>query len=47
MEAGTPMIDNEKRNILARTFRSMPVKRIKWQQFKEIGWKDYVKYIVF
>lgn len=47
MEAGTPMIDNEKRNILARTFRSMPVKRIEWQQFKEIGWKDYVKYIVF
>jgi len=47
MEAGTPMIDNEKRNILARTFRSMPVKRIEWQQFKEISWKDYVKYIVF
>ena len=47
METGTPMIDNEKRNILARTFRSMPVKRIEWQQFKEISWKDYVKYIIF
>ncbi|MGE7695913.1 HlyD family secretion protein [Lysinibacillus sp. NPDC094177] len=47
MDAGTPIIVNEQRNILARSFRSIPLKKIEWQHFKEIGWKDYVKYIVF
>lgn len=47
IDVGTPILANEKRNILARTFRSMPVKKIEWQHFKEIGWKDYVKYIIF
>ncbi|MCL1695859.1 HlyD family secretion protein [Lysinibacillus sp. Bpr_S20] len=47
LEAGTPIIANEQRNILARSFRSIPLEKIKWQDFKKIGWKDYVKYIVF
>lgn len=47
MDAGTPIIANEQRNILARSFRSIPLKKIEWRNFKEIGWKDYVKYIVF
>ncbi|MFF2178543.1 HlyD family secretion protein [Lysinibacillus sp. NPDC058147] len=47
MDAGTPIIENEQRNILARSFRSIPLKKIEWKNFKEIGWKDYVKYIVF
>lgn len=47
MDEGTPIITNEQRNILARSFRSMPLKKIEWQHFKEIDWKDYVKYIVF
>ena len=47
MDAGTPIIANEQRNILARSFRSVPLKKIEWQNFKKIGWKDYVKYIVF
>ncbi|WP_421050242.1 HlyD family secretion protein [Lysinibacillus sp. UGB7] len=47
MDEGTPIITNEKRNILARSFRTMPLEKIEWQHFKEIGWKDYVKYIVF
>lgn len=46
-DEGTPILANEQRNILARTFCSMPVKKIEWQHFKEIGWKDYVKYIIF
>lgn len=47
IDVDTPILANEKRNILARTFCSMPVKKIEWQHFKEIGWKDYVKYIIF
>jgi len=47
LDAGIPIIANEQRNILARSFRSIPLKKIEWQNFKEIGWKDYVKYIVF
>ncbi|MEY9977754.1 hypothetical protein ABH968_002700 [Lysinibacillus sp. RC79] len=47
MDAGTPIIVNEQRNILARSFRSIPLKKIEWRNFKEIGWKDYVKYIAF
>lgn len=46
-DEGTPMLPNDKRNILARTFCSMPVKKIDWHHFKEVGWKDYVKYIIF
>ena len=47
LDVGTPIITNEERNILARSFRSMPLKKIEWQHFKELDWKDYVKYIVF
>ncbi len=47
MDEGTPIITNEQRNILARSFRTMPLEKIEWQHFKEIGWKDYVKYIIF
>ncbi|QDQ03392.1 HlyD family secretion protein [Lysinibacillus fusiformis] len=47
MDEGTPILANEQRNILARSFRSMPLKKIEWQHFKEIDWKDYVKYITF
>ena len=47
IDESTPILANENRNILARTFCSMPVKKIEWQHFKEIGWKDYVKYIIF
>ncbi|QPQ37331.1 HlyD family secretion protein [Lysinibacillus sp. JNUCC-52] len=46
-DEGTPILANEHRNILARSFCSMPIKKIEWQHFKEIGWKDYVKYIIF
>ncbi|KOS66632.1 hypothetical protein AEA09_18020 [Lysinibacillus contaminans] len=47
LDEGTPMLSNEKRNIMARSFRTMPVRKIEWQQFKELDWKEYVKYIVF
>ncbi len=47
MDAGTPIIAIEQRNILARSFRSIPLEKIEWRNFKELGWKKYVKYIVF
>ncbi|MFJ7736019.1 HlyD family secretion protein [Lysinibacillus sp. NPDC097287] len=47
LDEGTPILSNEKRNIMARTFRTMPVEKIEWQHFKELSWKEYIKYITF
>lgn len=47
VEEGTPMLSNEKRNIAAYTFRTLPVEKIQWSHFKDLTWKQYVKYIVF
>ncbi|MFJ7952299.1 HlyD family secretion protein [Lysinibacillus sp. NPDC096418] len=47
LDEGTPMLSNEKRNIMARSFRTMPIEKIQWQHFKELGWKEYIKYITF
>lgn len=47
LDEGTPILSNEKRNIMARTFRTMPIQKIEWQHFKELGWKEYIKYITF
>ena len=47
LDEGTPMLSYEKRNIMARSFRTMPVEKIEWQNFKELDWKQYIKYIVF
>lgn len=47
LDEGTPMISNDKRNIMARSFRTMPIEKIEWKQFKELDWKAYVKYVVF
>lgn len=47
VEEGTPMLSNEKRNITAYTFRTLPVEKIQWSHFKDLTWKQYVKYIVF
>lgn len=47
VDEGTPMLSNEKRNIEAYTFRTLPVEKIQWSHFKELTWKQYVKYIVF
>ena len=44
---GTPMLSNEKRNMEAYTFRTLPIEKLHWKQFKELTWKQYVKYIVF
>lgn len=47
LDEGTPMLSNEKRNTEAYTFRTLPVEKIQWSHFKELTWKQYVKYIVF
>ena len=47
LDEGTPLLSNEKRNIMARTFRTMPVEKIEWKQFKGLKWNEYVKYVVF
>lgn len=47
LDEGTPMLSNEKRNIEAYTFRTLPIEKLHWKQFKELTWKQYVKYIVF
>lgn len=47
VDEGTPMLTNEKRNIEAYTFRTLPVEKIQWNHFKDLTWKQYVKYIVF
>jgi len=47
LDEGTPMLSNEKRNLEAYTFRTLPVEKIHWSHFKELTWKQYVKYIVF
>ncbi|WP_404804472.1 HlyD family secretion protein [Lysinibacillus sp. S1] len=47
IDEGTPMLTNEKRNIEAYTFRTLPVEKIQWNHFKDLTWKQYVKYIVF
>ena len=47
LDEGTPMLSNDKRNLMARAFRTMPVEKIEWKQFKELKWNDYVKYIIF
>ncbi len=41
------MLSNEKRNMEAYTFRTLPIEKLHWKQFKELTWKQYVKYIVF
>ncbi|HBJ00859.1 hypothetical protein [Lysinibacillus fusiformis] len=47
LDEGTPMLSNEKRNMEAYTFRTLPIEKLHWKQFKELTWKQYVKYIVF
>jgi len=47
LDEGTPMLSNEKRNIEAYTFRTLPIEKLHWKQFKELTWKQYMKYIVF
>lgn len=47
LDEGTPMLSNEKRNMEAYTFRTLPIDKLHWKQFKELTWKQYVKYIVF
>lgn len=47
LDEGTPLLSNEKRNIGAYTFRTLPIEKLHWKQFKELTWKQYVKYIVF
>lgn len=47
LDEGTPILSYEKRNIMAGSFLTMPIKKIKWQHFKELDWKYYVKYIIF
>ena len=47
LDEGTPMLSHKKRNIMARSFRTMPVEKIEWQNFKELDWKEYIKYIAF
>ncbi len=47
LDEGTPMLSNEKRNVEAYTFRTLPIEKLHWNQFKELTWKQYVKYIVF
>ncbi|KEK12022.1 hypothetical protein EP18_09720 [Lysinibacillus sphaericus] len=47
LDEGTPMLSNEKRNMEAYTFRTLPIEKLNWKQFKELTWKQYVKYIVF
>lgn len=47
LDEGTPMLSNEKRNTEAYTFRTLPVEKFQWSHFKELTWKQYVKYIVF
>ncbi|MEG0258298.1 MAG: HlyD family secretion protein [Lysinibacillus sp.] len=46
-EKGTVILSNKQRNIMAPTFRSMPIQKVEWKQFKELSWKRYAKYIVF
>ncbi|MFI2130155.1 HlyD family secretion protein [Lysinibacillus fusiformis] len=47
LDEGTPMLSNVKRNMEAYTFRTLPIEKLHWKQFKELTWKQYVKYIVF
>ncbi|MEB2302729.1 HlyD family secretion protein [Lysinibacillus xylanilyticus] len=47
LNEGTPMLSDKQRNLSAYSFRTMPVEKIKWKHFKELDWKDYIKYIVF
>ncbi|WP_036196568.1 hypothetical protein [Lysinibacillus fusiformis] len=47
LDEGTPMLSNEKRNVEAYTFRTLPIEKLHWKQFKELTWKQYLKYIVF
>ncbi|NOG30429.1 HlyD family secretion protein [Lysinibacillus fusiformis] len=47
LDEGTPMLSNEKRNMEAYTFRTLPIEKLHWKQFKELTWKQYMKYIVF
>lgn len=47
LDEGTPILSNEKRNIMARSFRTMPIEKIEWKRFKELEWNEYIKYIVF
>lgn len=47
LDEGTPMLSNEKRNLTAYAFRTMPVEKIQWKHFKDLDWKHYIKYIIF
>ncbi|MCE4046018.1 HlyD family secretion protein [Lysinibacillus fusiformis] len=47
LDEGTPMLSNVKRNMESYTFRTLPIEKLHWKQFKELTWKQYVKYIVF
>ncbi|GLC87866.1 HlyD family secretion protein [Lysinibacillus piscis] len=46
-DEGTPIMMNNHYPTLARSFVSMPIKKIEWQHFKELSWKRYVKYMLF
>lgn len=48
LDDGTPMLNNQKREPMARTFRTMPftLDKKQWRTFKKLKWKDYVIYSV-
>ena len=48
IEDGTPILNQTERDVMARTFRTMPITTDKayWKQFKKLKWKDYVKYSI-
>lgn len=47
LDEGTPILSNKKRTPMANCFRTLPLRKVEWTQFKTLPVKDYLKYLLF